>query len=279
MNIGDLLGGLIQTGMSPSTGDRMKTSMGGRGILEGLAGMLGGGSEESAQGPLAGAAGGGALGGILSGAGGGGALGGVLDKILGGASKAVGGNRNLALGGLGALAGALLGGKKGLGGALGGGVMAILGAMAFKALKGIGSQKQPQVPLGLLEPRTDAEKAELDRRTELVLRAMINAAKADGQIDQSEVRRILGKLQEIGIDKEAEQYLMNEFRKPAETQQLIAAARGKMDLAAQMYAASLMAIEVDTPAEKQYLAQLASGMGLQPEAVQRVHEMVGLQPA
>jgi len=108
---------------------------------------------------------------------------------------------------------------------------------------------------------------------------MINAAKADGQIDQDEIRHIVGKLQESGMDKEAEQYLMNEFRKPAETQQLIAAARGKMDLAAQMYAASLMAIEVDTPAEKQYLAQLASGLGLQPEVVQRVHEMVGLQPA
>jgi len=240
--------------------------MGGGGILEGLAGMLGGGSGESA--------GGGLLGSLTGGAGG---LGGILDKVLGGAGKAVGGNQNLAIGGLGALAGALLGGKKGLGGALGGGVMAILGAMAFKALKNAG--QRPQVPLGLLEPRDEGEKQQLERNSELVLKAMINAAKADGQIDKGEIQRIVGKLQEIGVDQESQQYLMTEMRKSMETDRLIAGARGNLELGAQLYAASLMAIEVDTPAEKQYLAQLASGLGLQPGVVQQVHEFVGLQPA
>jgi uncharacterized membrane protein YebE (DUF533 family) len=39
-----------------------------------------------------------------------------------------------------------------------------------------------------------------------------------------------------------------------------------------------MAIEVDTPAEKAYLANLASGLGLAPAVTQRIEEMVGLQP-
>jgi len=38
-----------------------------------------------------------------------------------------------------------------------------------------------------------------------VLKAMINAAKADGQIDQGEMQRIVGKLQESGMKKEAQQ--------------------------------------------------------------------------
>jgi hypothetical protein len=68
---------------------------------------------------------------------------------------AVGENQNLALGGLGALAGAIFGGGgKSMVGALGGGVMALLAAMAFQALKGSGSRSN-QVPLGLMEPQTE----------------------------------------------------------------------------------------------------------------------------
>ena len=47
MNISDLLGAMVQSGMSPSSGDRMKNALGGGsggGLLESLSGMLG---EES----------------------------------------------------------------------------------------------------------------------------------------------------------------------------------------------------------------------------------------
>jgi uncharacterized membrane protein YebE (DUF533 family) len=68
------------------------------------------------------------------------------------------------------------------------------------------------------------------------------------------------------------------MQKPLESEQLISAAGGQPELAAQLYAASLMAIEVDTPAEKAYLGKLASGLGLTPEVTQRIEQMVGLQP-
>ena len=164
-----------------------------------------------------------------------------------------------------------------MGGALGGGVMALLAAMAFQALKGSGSRTS-QVPLGLMEPQTEADRQELERHAELILKAMINAAKADGQIDKEELRRIVGKLQEVGVDVETQQYVMAEMKKPMETQQLVAAAQGRPELAAEMYGASLLAIEVDTPAEKKYLEQLAAGLRLRPEVAQRIQEMVGLQP-
>lgn len=271
MNINDLLGAMMQSGMTPSSHQRLQNAFGSGGgnILESLGGMLGG--QQS-----------GGLGGILSsmlgGGGGGGGLGGMLGDVLNQAGQRVGGNQNLALGGLGALAGALLGGGgKSLGGALGGGLMALLGAMAFQALKGSGG-RTPQVPLGLMEPRTDDDRQELERHAELVLKAMINAAKADGQIDQTEVRRIVGKLQEVGVDAEAQQYVMAEMKKPMETQTLLAAAKGRPELAAEIYGASLLAIEVDTPAEKKYLDQLAAGLGLNPAVAQRIKDMVGLQP-
>jgi len=48
-----------------------------------------------------------------------------------------------------------------------------------------------------MEPQTEADRQELERHAELVLKVMINAAKADGQIDKEEIRRIVGKLQEV----------------------------------------------------------------------------------
>jgi uncharacterized membrane protein YebE (DUF533 family) len=274
MNISDLLGAVVQSGMAPSSDERMRNALGGSSgnPLESLGGMLGG-----QQGGRQGGGLGDVLAGMLGGGGEGG-LGGILGNVLNDAGRAVGGNQNLALGGLGALVGAIFGGGgKSMGGALGGGVMALLASMAFQALKGTGS-RSPQVPLGLMEPQTEADRQELERHAELVLKSMINAAKADGQIDKEEIRRIVGKLQEVGVDAETQQYVMAEMKKPMETQQLVAAAHGRPELAAEMYGASLLAIEVDTPAEKKYLEQLAAGLRLSPEVAQRIQEMVGLQP-
>jgi uncharacterized membrane protein YebE (DUF533 family) len=269
MNISDLLGKVMQSGLSKSSGDRLRRSLSGGNddTLRSLAGQ----SEKPA--------GGGGLMGSLAGmlGGGGGGSGGLLEGVMGDAGRAVGGKQNLAVGGLGALAGALMGGGgKSMSGALGGGVMALLGAMAFKALKSSGN-RSPQVPLGLAEPQTESERQQLEQNAELVLRAMINAAKADGRIDEDEIRRIVGKLGEVGADAESQQFVMTQMQKPAETDALISAAKGQPELAAQIYGASLLAIEVDTPAEKDYLEHLAAGLALEPAVTQRIEELVGLR--
>jgi uncharacterized membrane protein YebE (DUF533 family) len=249
MNIEDLLGAVTQSGLrSRTSGDRLGRSMGGWASSQGPSGMPGG----------------------------------RLGEILNEAGRLVGGNRNLAIGGLGALAGVVLGSRRGLGGALrgglGGGVMALLGAVAYQALKNRAGQSS-RVPLGLAAPQSEAEKAELARNAELVLRAMINAAKADGRVDEEEIRRILGRVQEGGADAQALEYLTSELKKPMETQALVEEARGKPELAAQLYSASLLAIEVDTPEEEKYLEQLAAALGLEPEVVQRLHQELGLAPS
>jgi uncharacterized membrane protein YebE (DUF533 family) len=267
MNISDLLGTVMQSGMAPSSGRRLQNALGGGdgGLLESLGSLMGGQQ-------------GGGLGDLLSGAigGSGGGLGGLLGDVLGQASQAAGGKRNLAIGGLGALARAFLGGgRQSMGAGLGGGVMALLGAIAFKALQGSGKSETP-VPLGLLEPRTDADHLMLEQQAEIVLKAMINAAKADGQIDQKEMQRIVGKLQEVGADVEGQRYVLNEMQKPIATEELISMAGHQPELAAQVYAASLMAIEVDTPAEKTYMGVLAESLNLSTATVRRIDQMVGL---
>jgi uncharacterized membrane protein YebE (DUF533 family) len=91
--------------------------------------------------------------------------------------------------------------------------------------------------------------------------------------------RILGAIQEGGAEKAGLDFLRAEMAKPLDNASLVAAARGKPELAAQLYAASLLAIEVDTPAERDYLAQLAAALGLAPEVTAQLHQNAGLQSA
>jgi uncharacterized membrane protein YebE (DUF533 family) len=104
---------------------------------------------------------------------------------------------------------------------------------------------------------------------------MINAAKADGQIDRGEMQRIGGRLEEGGADDEARAFVLDEMQKPEDLDGLLGDVRSR-EVAVEVYAASLLAIEVDTPAERDYLRRLAGGLGLAPTTVQRVHEALGV---
>lgn len=272
-NMSDLLGALTQAGPTRSTNQRMQNALGagGKASQDLLSGLFGGASG-----------GGGGLGEALSkmlAGGSGGAIGGMLGSVLEDAGRAVGGKRNLAVGGIGALAGALLGGGgSSMKGAIGGGIMGLLGAMAYSALKK-GGQPTAEVPIGLQETRTPEQKQTLEREAGLIFQAMINAAKADGQIDKDEVNRIIGRLGEMGIGAEAQGFVIAEMQKAMNTDALVQAAAGRPGLGAQLYAASLLAIEVDTPAERAYLDDLGQRLGLNAETTVALEQTIGLQRA
>jgi uncharacterized membrane protein YebE (DUF533 family) len=103
---------------------------------------------------------------------------------------------------------------------------------------------------------------------------MINAAKADGQIDPQEVERISAKLGDAGSEEETRAFLVEEMQKPSDVNG-IARQASSPELAVQVYAASLLAIEVDTAAERAYLRDLAGRLGLDASAA-RVHQALGL---
>ena len=203
-----------------------------------------------------------------------------MGSMLNQAGRLVGGNQNLAIGGIGALAGALMGSGRGLGGALrggiGGGAVAMLGMMAYQAIRNSGSYQGQAAPPAYRDPQTEEERAAHERHAELILKAMINAAKADGHVDETEMSGILGKVQEDGGAKEELDFLRAELAKPMDTGDLVAAAKGNPHLAAEIYAASLLAVVVDTPAEKDYLAQLAADLELGPEVTEHLHGSAGM---
>lgn len=274
----DILGSLMGGG-----------GQGGGGAAGGLGGLLGGLLGGQQQQPQQQQGGGGLadiLGGLLGGGaqgGAGGGLGSLAGALLGGGAGGQGG----AGGGLGSLAGALLGGGQG---AMGGGLMAVLAGLAHSTLGGGGAGAMPAaaeeadnapamekvsskdgaaVPAHL-QAMQDPQAAQ--RKATLLLRAMIEAAKADGQIDQTEMDRITGNLDK---NPEARNFVMQELSRPLDLAGLCREVTSPHE-AVEVYGASLMTVEADSPAEQNYLAQLAAALGLSDDVVAKIHQQLGL---
>ncbi len=98
-------------------------------------------------------------------------------------------------------------------------------------------------------------------------------AKADGQIDQREIEHITGKVQ---AEESSRRRLLEELRQPMDTERIVRAVNNNPQLAAQVYAASLLAINVDTEAERRYLTDLAAKLRLDPAVVQNLHDALGV---
>ena len=184
------------------------------------------------------------------------------------------------IGGIGAALGVLLGG--GIKGGIGGALMAILGTAAYDALnKGktiqekMANQREQDLPVGMRPPETVEEAEALESRAVLALKAMISAAKADGQIDQRERERILDKLKDAGADDETRRFVAQEAAAPLDIDALVREVPDQQ-AAAQVYAASLLAINVDTAAERAYLRDLAARLGLNDQAVASLHNVLGV---
>jgi len=108
----------------------------------------------------------------------------------------------------------------------------------------------------------------------LVLRAMISAAKADGQIGKEEMQAIAGHIGTDGVTEAERQFVLDEMTRPLDVASLAAEVQSPA-VAAEVYLASLLAIDIDTEAERQYLRDLAHAVGLDAGTVQRLHEMTG----
>ena len=220
---------------------------GGGGNLLGslLGGALGGGRAPAGMG----ASGNAGLGGLLAGLAGSGGAAGGLGGLLGGVGGAGGG------GGLGNLLGGMMGGSPSQGGGLG----SLLG-MAL-------GQQRPDGSAGRM-PEASAEQNE---QAELLIRAMINAAKSDGEIDAEEQGRIVGKLGDVD-DAEAE-FVRTEMAKPLDVD---AFARSvPQQLGRQVYLVSLLAIDLDNQAEARYLDALRRGLGIDEKTANEMHVEVG----
>jgi uncharacterized membrane protein YebE (DUF533 family) len=185
------------------------------------------------------------------------------------------------------LATGLLMGKGGhgmLGGVAKYGALAALGGIAYKAWQrsqagesaapAAGSQPAAPAPAAFIPPPDDD--AANHALGQSLLRAMIAAAKADGRIDADENRRIFARMETMNLDADCKAFVFDELSAPLNLDAVVAGA-DTPEHAAEIYAASLVAIEAESPAEKGYLIMLAGRLGLAPELVTELHRAAALE--
>ena len=111
-----------------------------------------------------------------------------------------------------------------------------------------------------------------------LIRAMIAVARADGRLDAQESQSIFQKIKSLELDSEAEALLVEEMGHPVDMDAIVNSATSP-EIGAEIYAVSLLAVEVDTEAEKSYLSMLAARLRLPSELVRELERQVESQRA
>lgn len=179
---------------------------------------------------------------------------------------------------VGGLLGMLLGNKKfrKMGGSMAGyGGAAALGALALKVYQNwqtqnAGQEAQPApvqaVPVAPL-PLHSAPSPTADTHAMVILAALVSAAKADGHIGEPERQLIEGEIAKLPAPEQARLWLSKEVLKPVDPQAVASLAQTP-EMAAEIYLASLVAIDEQSYMERAYLDELARLMSL-PDSLRK----------
>ena len=196
-----------------------------------------------------------------SGSGGSGGLGGLLGGLLGGNSASSGSSSS---GGLADIIGGLAG-KDGNGGV--GGLLDSLRQGQGEEKPGFGGLFNDALQGNEPEAVSDDDEA----RAEILLRAMINAAKSDGELDENEKQKITEHLGDV-TQEEAE-FVQRELQAPLDLEGFIKSVPRGME--EEVYLVSLLAIDLDSKDEAVYLDELAQGLRISHDVSNKIHEKLG----
>ncbi len=140
---------------------------------------------------------------------------------------------------------------------------AALGALAYKVYNDRqGKQTASQ-------PTTEQFDANNAIHEQLILKAMIAAAKADGHVDAQEMAQIESAIAQAGADEQLRSLVHNELNKPLDPVQIAQLAQTPQQ-ASEIYLASLIVVDEQNFMEKAYLQELAKQLKLAPEVTQQL---------
>jgi len=122
---------------------------------------------------------------------------------------------------------------------------------------------------------TEQPTQQQEETAKILIQAMVNAAKSDGQIDEEEQQKIVSNLGDE-VSEEERSFVLSEMQAPLDTASFIRnVPQGAQQ---QVYLMSLMAIQLDSQAEAQYLDQLREGFGMTQEQSNAIHAQLGVPP-
>ncbi|RPJ66107.1 tellurite resistance TerB family protein [Alteromonas sediminis] len=162
------------------------------------------------------------------------------------------------------------------------GALAAVGGLAWKAYQQYSTAKGAQspqhsrfnyVPESIPAQRFEqiAEDNQSDNGQLLIMRAMITAAYADGHLDPQEQSRIFAHVEEMTLSVEEKASLFDELRNPLSLDALVTATPDS-ETAIEVYTASVLAIDTNQLASKQYLAQLADKLFIPTALREAIHQ-------
>ncbi|WP_421759337.1 tellurite resistance TerB family protein [Devosia sp.] len=157
------------------------------------------------------------------------------------------------------------------------GAVAAIGGLAYSAWQKHQQNQQGGMAPAPAEDRfvpplsAEAEREELGKS---LVRAMIAAAKADGQIDAAEKDAIFKKLETMPLSPTEKAFVFDELASPLDIN-AVASRATTPEHAAEIYAASLVAMVKDTPSEHAYLEALADKLQLDAGLVAEIHRAAG----
>ena len=111
-----------------------------------------------------------------------------------------------------------------------------------------------------------------DAAAGLMLRAMLQAAKCDGRIDEGEKKKILAALGDASREDVA--FVDRELSAPVDVQAL--ARQVPRGLENQIYAVSVLGVDLDSRQEAEYLVELASALGMKAAEANAIHAKLGI---
>jgi uncharacterized membrane protein YebE (DUF533 family) len=105
---------------------------------------------------------------------------------------------------------------------------------------------------------------------------MIAAGNADGVIDEEERNRILKKLETADLSGQEHSFIVKELMSPAGLEDIVAQVKSP-EMAKKVYSVSLLAIEVDTAAERAYMKTLAQQLSLNESDLNDIYQTLGVE--
>ena len=197
-----------------------------------------------------------------------GGLGGLLGGLLKGTSTgnaSAGGGLGGLLGGLGGMLGGASATRptQGRSGGMNYAALASLGMAAFQAYQSW-QRQQASAPQQAIQTVDQLEGAQAEAHSHGVLRALIAAAKADGKIDEQEQQMISAEIGRHTDDIQLQQWLDAEVAKPLDAADFAEYAHDPA-LASEIYLASVMLVDDQQDAERNYLDDLAGQLQIDPQ--------------
>lgn len=152
------------------------------------------------------------------------------------------------------------------------GSLGAIGGLAYKAYQDWQGKSEGVQPDAQPGPAIDALSGPpLEKRSALLLKAMIAAAKADGHIDEKEQDAIDAYLHKLELNPQALHLLKAEIARPLDAKD-VAADVDSLAAASEVYLTSLLAIDLDNDQERAYLEELARELKLPSELVLALQE-------